>query len=187
MDHDTVHPVLGFREFDSKTEIDEFHGDPKCMKIQALLITERVLGQGHKDTIFRYMYAGAAHADSNDYTDCVSLWNYALKLKMEKETLLSCDTAFTARAIVQLYVNILTRHMKNPNPFESEPPLKFDDILTTSGYIRAGIDTAMELLKVKPTCQSQLDSFDIILTTWIHLVHILLQLAETGNCLRGRF
>ena len=187
MDHDTVHPVLGFREFDSKTEIDEFHGDPKCMKIQALLITERVLGQGHKDTIFRYMYAGAAHADSNDYTDCVSLWNYALKLKMEKETLLSCDTAFTARAIVQLYVNILIRHMKNPNPFESEPPLKFDDILTTSGYIRAGIDTAMELLKVKPTCQSQLDSFDIILTTWIHLVHILLQLAETGNFLRGRF
>ena len=183
MDHDTVHPVLGFREFDSKTEIDEFHGDPKCMKIQALLITERVLGQGHKDTIFRYMYAGAAHADSNDYTDCVSLWNYALKLKMEKETLLSCDTAFTARAIVQLYVNILIRHMKNPNPFESEPPLKFDDILTTSGYIRAGIDTAMELLKVKPTCQKQLDSFDIILTTWIHLVHILLQLAETGNLL----
>ena len=187
MDHDTVHPVLGFREFDSKTEIDEFHGDPKCMKIQALLITERVLGQGHKDTIFRYMYAGAAHADSNDYTDCVSLWNYALKLKMEKETLLSCDTAFTARAIVQLYVNILIRHMKNPNPFESEPPLKFDDILTTSGYIRAGIDTAMELLKVKPTCQSQLDSFDIILTTWIHLVHILLQLAETGNFLSERF
>jgi len=179
VDHDTVHPVLGFREFDSKTEIDEFHGDPKCMKIQALLITERVLGQGHKDTIFRYMYAGAAHADSNDYTDCVSLWNYALKLKMEKETLLSCDTAFTARAIVQLYVNILIRHMTNPNPFESEPPLKFDDILTTSGYIRAGIDTAMELLKVKPTCQKQLDSFDIILTTWIHLVHILLQLAET--------
>ena len=55
IDHDVVHPVLGIREFDSKTEIDEFHGDPKVMKIQALLITERVLGKGHKDTIFRYM------------------------------------------------------------------------------------------------------------------------------------
>lgn len=97
IDHDVVHPVLGIREFDSKTEVDEFHGDPKVMKIQALLITERVLGKGHKDTIFRYMYAGATHADSNEYVDCVALWNYALKLKMEKETLLSTDTAFTAR------------------------------------------------------------------------------------------
>ena len=127
------------------------------------------------------MYAGAAHADTNEYADCVSLWNYALKLKMEKETLLSCDTAFTARAIVQLYVNILFRFMNNPNPFEQESPLKFDDILKTSSYIRSGIDTAIELLKVKPTCQSQLDNFDIVLTTWIHLVHILLQLAETGK------
>ena len=125
------------------------------------------------------MYAGAAHADSNEYADCVSLWNYALKLKMEKETLLSCDTAFTARAIVQLYVNIMFRFINNPNPFEQESPLKFDDILTTSSYIRSGIDTAIELLKLQPTCQSQLDNFDIVLTTWIHLVHILLQLAET--------
>ena len=48
--------------------------------------------------------AGAAHADSNKDGNCVSLWNYALKLKLEKETLVSCDTAFTARAIVQLYI-----------------------------------------------------------------------------------
>ena len=73
IDHDVAHPVLGIREFDSKTEVDEFHGDPKVMKIQALLITERVLGKGHKDTIFRYMYAGATHADSNEYVDCVAL------------------------------------------------------------------------------------------------------------------
>ena len=74
----------------------------------------------------------------------------------------------------------MIRFINNPNPFEQESaPLKFDDILTTSSYIRSGIDTAMELLKLQPTCQSQLDSFDIVVTTWIHLVHILLQLAET--------
>lgn len=124
------------------------------------------------------MYAGAAHADSNEYGPCVALWNYALRLKMEKETLLSCDTAFTARAIVQLYVNIMCRYMNNPDPFD-DGSLKFDDILTTSKYIRAGIDTALQLLKLQPTCQSQKDNFDIVLNTWIHLVHILLQLAES--------
>ena len=54
IDHDIAHPVLGVAEFDSKEELDEMHGDPKAMKMHALLITERILGAGHKDTIFRY-------------------------------------------------------------------------------------------------------------------------------------
>ena len=127
------------------------------------------------------MYAGAAHADSNEYESCVALWNYALSLKMEKETLLSCDTAFTARAIVQLYVNIMFRYMNNPDnrTQTDENPLRFEDILKTSQYIRSGIDDALKLLQVQPICQSQLDNFDIVLMTWIHIVHILLQLADT--------
>ena len=32
---------------------------------QALLMTERILGMSHKDTVFRYMYAGASYADTN--------------------------------------------------------------------------------------------------------------------------
>ena len=55
IDHDRVHEVLGVREFDNKEELDDLHGDPSAMKIQALLITERVLGAGHKDTIFRLL------------------------------------------------------------------------------------------------------------------------------------
>ena len=30
----------------------------------------------------RYMYAGAAHADTGEYRECVRLWNYALSLKV---------------------------------------------------------------------------------------------------------
>ncbi len=43
------------------------------------------------------------------YKQCVTLWNYALRLKSDKETLLSSDSCFTARAIVQLFLNIMTR------------------------------------------------------------------------------
>ena len=28
-------------------------------------MTERILGMSHKDTVFRYMYAGASYADTN--------------------------------------------------------------------------------------------------------------------------
>ena len=41
------------------------------------------------------------------------------------------------------------------------------------------MDVALELLDIRPVCQSQLDNFDIVLTTWIHVIHILLQLAES--------
>ena len=75
--------------------------------------------------------AGAAHADSNKDGNCVSLWNYALKLKLEKETLVSCDTAFTARAIVQLYINIQARYLNNSDPYDKNP-LNFEDVLTTT-------------------------------------------------------
>jgi len=41
--------------------------------------------------ICRYMYAGAAHADSSEYQPCIALWNYALQLKIHKEAT-SCQT-----------------------------------------------------------------------------------------------
>ena len=29
-------------------------------------------------TYYRFMYAGAAHADASEYRPCIHLWNYAL-------------------------------------------------------------------------------------------------------------
>ncbi len=32
-------------------------------------------GSDHKDTIFRYMYAGAGHADNGEFKDCIGKYN----------------------------------------------------------------------------------------------------------------
>ena len=71
------------------------------------------------------MYAGAAHADMADYKQCIKLWNYALSLKIMKETLLSSDTSFTVRAVIQLYMNILLKE-------QSGEEIQFSDVLTTT-------------------------------------------------------
>jgi len=63
-------------------------------------------------------YAGASHADANEYRKCAALWNHALRLKVEKETLLSADTSFTARAIVQvikMHILLYLLHMNYAN------------------------------------------------------------------------
>ncbi|TRY78259.1 hypothetical protein TCAL_11693 [Tigriopus californicus] len=173
------HRVLECTEIDSKDELEVISGNLPLLKQQALLITERVLGACHKDTIFRYMYAGASHADSNEYKPCVSLWNYALQLKIKKETLLSCDTSFTARAIVQLYINIMMR--------DSFSSIDFSDVYITADHVNSGIIGAVGLLSVRPVYKAQVDNFDIVLTTWAHLILILLKAARSHQQMQAIF
>ena len=49
------HPVLDIEEFTTSEELEELLFDMNIMRLQALIITERVLGKLHKDTIFRYI------------------------------------------------------------------------------------------------------------------------------------
>jgi hypothetical protein len=62
--------------------------DLDAMRIQSLLICERVLGPHHKDTLFRLMYRGAAYADALQYQRCIELWLRALEIRVEKDTVI---------------------------------------------------------------------------------------------------
>jgi len=166
------HPVLAVEEFSTEDELEPLFFDMNLMKIQALLITERVLGSLHKDTIFRYMYAGAAHADTSEYKQCISLWNYALGLKIQKETLLSSDTSFTVRAVIQLFINILLRE-------QVKDDLQFSDVVNTTKYINAGLEHSIALLNICPQYKTQVENFDLILQSWMHLVYLLLRLSKS--------
>ncbi len=84
--------------------------------MQSLLICERVLGREHKDTIYRLMYRGAAYADSMQHQRCVDLWRYALKLRVQKDSILFCDTCFTAQALVRLYFDIFQKQQQPQSP-----------------------------------------------------------------------
>nr|XP_040574657.1 protein fem-1 homolog C-like [Lepeophtheirus salmonis] len=185
-----VHPNLKVSEINSLEELDSSLTDLQGLKFQALIMSERILGEDHKDTIFRYMYCGASHADVNQYNECVHLWNYALKLKIRKDTLLSYDSSFTARAIVQLYVNILRSVFRSDNEnmsmseIREECEVSFKDVLSTTIFINEGLVKALQLLKVNPVFQVQLDNLDIILTSWIHLIHILLKMAISEEEMR---
>ena len=49
------------------------------------------------------------YADLGEYQECVRIWNYALGLKIMKETLLSLDTGLSLRSLVQLYLDLALR------------------------------------------------------------------------------
>lgn len=76
------------------------------MRMQSLLICERILGEQHKDTLFRLMYRGAAYADALRYQRCIDLWRRALEVRIGKDSILSSDTCYTAQALVRLFVDL---------------------------------------------------------------------------------
>merc|ERR1711963_215881 len=85
-------------EFTNRQELDAISLDLDALRLQSLIICERILGVQHKDMIYRLMYRGAAYADSLQYQHCIDLWKYALELRIAKDTILYCDTCFTAQA-----------------------------------------------------------------------------------------
>ena len=65
-------------EFTSQSELDEIIADPDDMRMQALLIRERILGPTHPDTTYYIRYRGAVYADCGNFRKCILLWLYAL-------------------------------------------------------------------------------------------------------------
>jgi len=56
-------------EFSTMEELNAISLDLDAIRIQSLLICERILGPHHKDTLFRLMFRGASYADSLRYSD----------------------------------------------------------------------------------------------------------------------
>jgi len=87
-------------EFKTREDLEQISTDVELMRINSLLMAERILGSSHKDVIFRIMYRGAAYADLQLYPLCISLWIYALELRINKDSILYADSCFTALALV---------------------------------------------------------------------------------------
>lgn len=51
-------------EFTTLEELNAMALDLDAIRIQSLLICERILGEHHKDTLFRLKYRGASYADA---------------------------------------------------------------------------------------------------------------------------
>ena len=131
------------REFTNRQELDVIALDIDVVRMQSLLICERILGTQHKDMIYRLMYRGAAYADSLQYQHCIDLWKYALELRVAKDSILYCDTSFTAQALVKLYLDVYEKHTEG--------------ILNTNVQLSDVVSTVELLVRDLPECSRLLD------------------------------
>ena len=157
-------------EFSSRTELERICHDVDALRIQSLLICERVLKPSHKDMIYRLMYRGAAYADSLQYQHCIDLWRRALELRVEKDTILNCDTCFTAQALVKLFLDL---HQKNTAGLLSSQKVRVEDVISTIELLVHRLTEMHNLLYILPQFKRQLDSYNTVLKIVTHLLHLL--------------
>lgn len=157
------------REFGNRAELDALALDLDAMRMQSLLICERILGTVHKDMIYRLMYRGAAYADSLQYQHCIDLWKYALQLRVEKDSILYCDTCFTAQALVKLYLDLYEKNSKGILSTE----VQLEDVVSTVELLVKDLPECVRLLQVAPRFRRQQDAYDKVLRIITHLLHLV--------------
>lgn len=96
----------------SEEELEALISDPDGMRMQALLIRERVLGPAHPDTSYYIRYRGAVYADSGNFSRCVALWSYALDMQQRHLEPLSPMTASSLLSFAELFSFMLQDRAK---------------------------------------------------------------------------
>lgn len=66
-------------EFQTEDNLNELSRDPDMMKMQSLIIRERILGIHHPETFYYISYRGGAYAEGGEYSRCLYLWLYNLE------------------------------------------------------------------------------------------------------------
>ncbi|KAJ6219888.1 hypothetical protein RDWZM_005700 [Blomia tropicalis] len=69
----------GTNEFRTEDDLNNIYCDPEQMKMQSLVIRDRIVGTHHPESYYFIKYRGAAFADSGRYDRCLSLWMYNLE------------------------------------------------------------------------------------------------------------
>ena len=166
-------------EFSTMEEINSIAFDLDDMRIQSLIVSERILGHQHKDFLFRLLYRGAFFADSMRYDSCLKLWILSLEIRIEKNTLLHSDTVFVTQAIVRLMLNLNLMDAEFiPFDVQGQPELpSFVEIHKVFSLLTDDIVEAKRLLAIKPVYKKQKDNFDKILKCITHLIFLMLATA----------
>ncbi|XP_049627409.1 protein fem-1 homolog C [Suncus etruscus] len=100
------------KEVNSAEELEGLIADPDEMRMQALLIRERILGPSHPDTSYYIRYRGAVYADSGNFKRCINLWKYALEMQQNNLDPLSPMTASSLLSFAELFSFMLQDRAK---------------------------------------------------------------------------
>ena len=105
----------GVREFQNHAELLGAISDPDNMRMQALLIRERILGPAHPDTSYYIRYRGAVYADMGNFERCITLWMYALEMQQTNLEPLNPMTQSSFISFAELFSFMMNDSRRRPS------------------------------------------------------------------------
>ena len=167
-------PVKAFTyttEFTTLDQVEDLILDSDAMKIQSLLICQRILGPTHTDTTFRIMFRGATYADTLQYRKCINLWIYALSLRIKEDTILYGVTFLNSRALTRLCLDVLEKYPLE----EARSMITFKDSFRALRLLGDELGKCQQLLSVRPQFQKHVTNFDLTISIIIYYIYIILR------------
>lgn len=114
-------------EVSNLNQLEEIISDPDEMRMQALLVRERILGPAHPDTSYYIRYRGAVYADMGHFERCITLWMYALDMQQKMLEPLSPMTQSSLLSFAELFSYMMSegrnRAGNNNNNQRRSPPV----------------------------------------------------------------
>lgn len=185
-------------EFTTLEELDNIATDVDAMRIQSLLICERILGLTHKDMLFRLTFRGASYADSLQLQRCIDLWRLLLEVRVQHYSILHFDTCYAAQTLVRLMIDLHERYLRSLDLLNRQFDLReffgeefeddvgkdehlpvFEDVMGVFRLLSGTVAEAQQLLQVRPVYRKQQENFDRILKCIAHLIYLLIGTADT--------
>uniref|UniRef100_A0A8C8RZ18 Fem-1 homolog A n=1 Tax=Pelusios castaneus TaxID=367368 RepID=A0A8C8RZ18_9SAUR len=154
------------REVSSVEELEALITDPDEMRMQALLIRERILGPSHPDTSYYIRYRGAVYADSGNFERCINLWKYALDMQQGNLEPLSPMTASSFLSFAELFSYVLQDRSKGTLATQ----LGFSDLM---GVLSKGVREVERALLLHKDLVADSAQFTKALAIILHLVFLL--------------
>ena len=124
-------------EYQSVEDVEEMMQEynPDHIRMQSLLVRQRLLGFKHPDTTYYIRYRGAVLADSGDYERCLELWRYVLRNLVNNLDPLCCNILLCA---IQSYVELFgflfytQKHDRFRQVYPTPSPnlVKLEDVLS---------------------------------------------------------
>ena len=165
-------PVAAYEnatEFRTEEDLDAIVSDPDAMRMQALLVRERILGPAHPDTSYYIRYRGAVYADIGKFDRCVTLWMYALDMQQKILDPLSPMTQSSFLSFAELFSYMMTdsRHKKVHR-------VSFDDMVTVYRKAVAEMESGRKQLKdSSSTPDVDASNLNRLLIIILHLTSLL--------------
>lgn len=174
-------PVISFpiAAYENATEVvsldqlDELTSDPDDMRMQALLVRERILGPTHPDTSYYIRYRGALYADMGNFDRCIILWMYALDMQQNVLEALHPMTQSSFLSFAELF-SFMTTELRSRPPH----PVSFNDIMTVffraMKELKRGHD---QLLKI-PVSEQETTNLNRLLLIIMHILCLMCRLQK---------